>query len=154
MFVNRKQAMALRSVRQRSVRLPQSADHEGVEPMNSKQSLQTTVNKQGDEKTLRVVFCTMAIKTCYGCHQPLRARYRKEPNNIILKVMCYRPYINSMSQRVTSLHRQAAYLHLKLKCMQNYNHSASADDVVVQDDIYRKMSDEQIQLLHTFGVSV
>ena len=155
--------MALRTVRKRSIRLESASDkEEDIEPddivsdrVNPKRrQRQTAVNWQGDDKTFQVVFCTLAIKTCYGCHQPFRPKYRLKPTNVILKVMCHRPYMNKQGQRVTSWHRQAAYLHLKLKCMQNYSLHASVDDIIVHDDIYRKLSDDQIELLHKFGVSV
>ena len=149
--------MALRSVRKRSVRLPPE-ECGNVLGNGTASSLdktqQTVVNNQGDDRKFQVVFCTPAIKTCYGCHQPFRNKYRREPSNVILKVMCHRAYTNALGRRVTSWHRQAAYFHLNLKCLRNYNLQASVDDIVVHNDISCKLSDDHIELLHNFGVSV
>ena len=118
LLCKRQLAMALRSVRKRSVRLPPEPDKEvEVEPedrlsdrraLNRRQSRKTSLNNQGDDKTFQVVFCMPAIKTCYGCHQPFRRKYGQEPTNIVLKVMCHRPYTNVLGRRATSWHRQAA----------------------------------------------
>lgn len=155
--------MALRTVRKRSVRLPPESDEvlgvqrkEGVPRKNDTHDCQrqAAVNNQSDDQTFQVVFCTPAIKTCYGCHQPFRRKYRREPTNVILKVMCRRSYTNILGNRVTSWHRQAAYLHLKLKCMQNYKLHAKSGDITVLDDILQELSDGQRQVLLKFGVSV
>ena len=99
-----------------------------------------------------VVRISRAIKKCYGCKQPFREKYRKEPRNIILKVLCHRVYANPYGQRVKSQLKTAAYVHLKMSCVRKYNQDATPDSIKVTPEVAETLMEEQLDLLAVMGV--
>lgn len=103
------------------------------------------LNPDADGTTFHVCECAPRIKKCYGCKKQFDDICRQEPTNLILRVICHRYFTTPRGVRVMSPMRSPAYPHLKVACMQKYYSAATMADIVLEDRVRDKLTDEQVE---------
>ena len=94
------------------------------------------------------------LRICYGCKREFKAKYKREPNDLILKHYCHRTYRDKKGVQKLSKDPQATYYHLKLDCTRKEVPTMEIGHIIIHDEIRVHLTDGHRTVLKKFGMNV
>ena len=106
----------------------------------SQETYQQTQKGRLQGQPFQVTFFTDFVKKCHGCKRTFAARLRKVPNNVILKRLDRREFMDTDGKRRQSTQLQNTYYHLNLDCVQRNCPWAEPSHIVVHEEDRDKLT--------------
>ena len=88
---------------------------------------------------------------CLGCNSWINKKDFPHPRDILFTLKAIRPFINPRTQQWVHPERNG-YFHLDLKCLQLHDRQIEMRQVTVTDDVFMRLSNQQLEYLNTVGI--
>ena len=106
----------------------------------SQETYQQTQKGELPGQPFQVTFLTDIVKKCHGCKRTFAARLRKVHNNVILKRLDRREYMDTDGKRRQNTQLQNRYYHLNLDCVPRNCPWAESSQFVGHEEVRDKLT--------------
>lgn len=89
----------------------------------------------------------LGIRKCMGCRKPITKDEQKNPKNLVFRRKGVTGYYNTIQNRWVNRDCNI-HFHLKLPCLRKHDPTLEFKDIIMTDDIFEKMSKEQLDVLN------
>jgi hypothetical protein len=138
-----------------SVFIPKSGKHRPPDTRKSPSCASPGANAETVQPLHLAFFSGVTnLKVCYGCKKQFADKYKKKPHNIILKHFCRRSYKDKEGVTKQSKTLQAAYFHLNMDCVRKVVPHAEVTDVIVHEEIKRRLTEGHKKFIQQFGIHI
>ena len=93
----------------------------------------------------------LGIKVCKGCSKRITKEQQVYPNNMVFHQQGPGGFINSKTQK-HCMRECNIHFPLKKTCLRGYNQAVEFKDIMMTDELFDKLSDEQMEVLHKEGI--
>ena len=93
----------------------------------------------------------LGIKVCKGCPKRITKEQQVYPNSMVFSQWEPGEFINPKTQKHCTRECNI-HFHLKETCLRGYDQAVKFKDVTMTDEVFDKLSDEQMEALHKEGI--
>ena len=107
---------------------------------------------KAERKNPPVVIFTngLGIKVCKGCLKRITKEQQVYPNNMVFRRWGPGGFINPKTQKRCATECNI-HFHLKKTCLRGYDQAVEFNDITMTNEVFDKLSDEQMEVLHNEG---
>ena len=93
----------------------------------------------------------LGIKVCKGCPKRITKEQQVYPNNMVFRRWGPGGFTNPKTQKccITECN---VHFHLKKTCLRGYDQAVEFKDITMTNEVFYKLSDEQMEVLHNEGI--